>query len=99
VKAHSTRKPLNYSFSNQPQVAQLKQRDQLRRVFEQDPIPCLAIDELAIDHHEGLFNLGPNACLGLSNLSIMASSVFLFFKARHLPGIMETCQSSSGCCA
>ena len=53
LQAHSSRRPLNNSFSHHPQVAQRKQRDQLRRVFDQAPIPSLAIAELALDHPEG----------------------------------------------
>jgi len=58
LQAHSSRS-LNNSFSHHPQVAQGKQRDQLRRVFALDPIPSLAIAELALDYHEGLIHFSP----------------------------------------
>ena len=35
LQPHSYRRPLNHSFSHYPQVAQRKQRDQVRRVFDQ----------------------------------------------------------------
>ena len=68
LQAHSSRRPLNNSFSHHPQIAQRKQRYQLSRVFEQAPIPSLAIAELALDHPEGVFHLGPNAGLDLLQL-------------------------------
>jgi hypothetical protein len=74
--AHSSRRPLINSFSHHPQVAQRKQRDQLRRVFDQAPIPSLAIAELAFDHPEGVFHLGPNA--GLDLLQLVDQGVYSF---------------------
>ena len=71
LQAHSSRRPLNNSFSHHPQVAQRKQRDQLCRVFDQAPIPSLAIAELALDHPEGVFHFGPNAGLDLLQLVLV----------------------------
>jgi hypothetical protein len=68
LQAHSSRSCLNHSFSHHPQVAKRKQRDQLRRVFDQAPIPSLAIAELAFDHPEGVFHFGPSAGLDLLQL-------------------------------
>ena len=65
LQAHSSRRPLNHLFSHHPQIAQRKQRDQLGRVFDQVPIPSLAIAELALDHPGGVLHLGPNAGLEL----------------------------------
>ena len=65
LQAHSSRRPLNNSFSHHPQVAQRKQRCQLRRVFDQAPIARLAVAKLALDHPEGVLHLGPNAGLEL----------------------------------
>ena len=76
LQAYSSCRPLNNSFSHHPQVAQRKQRDQLRRVFEQAPIPSLAIAELAFDHPEGVFHLGPNA--GLDLLQLVDQGVYSF---------------------
>ena len=76
LQAHSSPRPLNNSFSHHPQVAQRKQRDQLSRVFDQAPIPSLAIAELALDHPEGVFHLGPNA--GLELLQLVDQGVYSF---------------------
>ena len=37
LHAHSSRRPLNNSFSHDPRVTQRKQRDQLRRIFDESP--------------------------------------------------------------
>ena len=68
LQAHSSCRPLNNSFSHHPQVAQRKQCCQLRRVFDQTPIPSLAITQLAFDHPEGVFHFGLNAGLDLFQL-------------------------------
>ena len=87
LQAHSSRRPLNNSFSHHPQVAQRKQRDQLRRVFDQAPIPSLAIAELALDHPEGVFHFGPNAGLDLLQLVDQGAYSFALLQspalARH----------------
>jgi len=61
LQAHSSRRPLNNSFSHHPQVAQRKQCCQLRRIFDQSPIPSLAIAKMAFDRPEGVSHFGPNA--------------------------------------
>ena len=76
LQAHSTRRLLNNSFSHHPQVAQRKQCCQLRRVFDQAPIPSLAIAKLAFDHPEGVFHFGPNA--GLDLLQLVDEHFFQF---------------------
>ena len=76
LQAHSFRRPLNNSFSHHPQVAQRKQCCQLRRVFDQAPIPSLAIAKLAFDHPEGVFHFGPNA--GLELLQLVYQGVYSF---------------------
>jgi hypothetical protein len=68
LQAYSSRRPLNNSFSHHPHVAQRKQRDQLRRVFDQYPIPSFAIAELAFDQPVGVFRLSPNSGLDLLQL-------------------------------
>jgi hypothetical protein len=50
LQAHSSHCCLNNSFSHPSQVALRKQRYQLRRVFEQAPLPSLMIAKLAFDH-------------------------------------------------
>ena len=59
-QVHSSRRPLNNSFSHYPQIAHRKPRDQLSRIFDQTPIPSLAIAKLAFDHPKGVFHFGPN---------------------------------------
>ena len=76
--------PLNNSFSHHPQVAQRKQRDQLRRVFDQAPIPSFVIAELALDHPEGVFHLGPNAGLDLFQLVDLGVYSFAFLQSSAL---------------
>ena len=76
LQAHSSRSLLNNSFSHHPQVAQRKQRDQLRRVFDKAPIPSLAIAELAFNYPEGMFHFGPNA--GLDLLQLVDQGVYSF---------------------
>jgi hypothetical protein len=76
LQAHSSRSCLNNSFSHHPQVVQRKQRDQLRRVFDQAPIPSLAIAKLALDHPEWVFHFGPNA--GLDLLQLVDQGVYSF---------------------
>ena len=82
LQAHSSRS-LNNSFSHHPQVAQRKQRDQLRRVFDQSPIPSLAVAELALDHPEGVFHLGPNA--GLDLFQLVDQGVYSFVLLQSPP--------------
>jgi hypothetical protein len=67
---------LNNSLSHQPQIAQRKQRDQLCHVFDQAPIPSLAIVKLAFDHPEGGLHFGPNA--GLDLLQFVDQGVYSF---------------------
>jgi hypothetical protein len=64
LQAHSSYWPLNNSFSHHSQVTQRKRCFQLDRVFDQAPIPSLAIAKLAFDHPEGVFHFGPNAVFG-----------------------------------
>jgi hypothetical protein len=47
-----------------PQVGQRKQRVQLRRVLRQPAVAHLHMPELALDHPERMFDLGPDARLG-----------------------------------
>jgi len=74
LQAHSSRWPLNNSFSHHPQVAQRKQFCQLLRVFDQAPIPSLALAELAFDHPEGVLHW--NDCLDL--LQLFVQGVYSF---------------------
>ena len=76
LQAHSSCRPLNHSFSHHPQVAQRKQCDQLRRVFDQVPIPSLAIAKLALDHPQEVRHFGPNA--GLDLLQLVDQGVYSF---------------------
>ena len=54
LQTHSSRRPLNNSFSHHPQVAQRKQSDQLSHVFDQAPIPRLAVAELALELEDAI---------------------------------------------
>lgn len=51
-----------------PQVGRCKQRVQLRGVLGQPAVALLRMPELALDHPERVFDLGPNARLGLHQL-------------------------------
>ncbi|MNY71480.1 hypothetical protein D3C86_2098320 [compost metagenome] len=53
-----------------PQVRQREQCHQLRRVLRQTTEPRLHITELALDHSEWVFDLGPNLRLGLLDLAL-----------------------------
>ncbi len=99
LQVHPPCSCLNNSFSHHPQAAQRKQCCQLRRVFDQAPIPSLAIANWRLFTLKGCSTLARMLALIFSNLSIKASTVLIFFNARRLPGIMATCQSTPGCCA
>ena len=68
LQAHSSCWPLNNSFSHHPQVAQGKRRDQLSPVFDQAPIPILAIAKLVFNHPEGVLHFGRDAGADLFQL-------------------------------
>ena len=61
LQAHSSLRSLNNSFSSHPQVAQGKQRHQLRRVLCQPFVANLGEAELALDHPERVLDLRANA--------------------------------------
>lgn len=51
--------------SRHPQIAQREQRQQLRGVFRQPPIPHLRVAELPFDHPKRMLHLCPQAGLGV----------------------------------
>jgi hypothetical protein len=61
LQTHSSQRALNNSFSSHPQVAQGKQREQLRRVLGQPFVANLGEAELTLDHSERVLDLGANA--------------------------------------
>lgn len=65
IRAHSCRGPVQNSLTRHPQVAQCKQREQLRRVLGQVSIAHLHMTELAFDHAKRVFHLGTDTGLGL----------------------------------
>ena len=65
LQTHSSQRALNNSFSSHPQVAQGKQREQLRRILGQPFVANLGEAELALDHPERVLDLGANAGLDL----------------------------------
>jgi hypothetical protein len=83
-QAHSSRRPLNYSFSQHPKVANRKQCCQLRLVFDKATILGLAIIKLEFDQHEGVFHFGPNAGLNLLLLSDQAVYSFALLQSPAL---------------
>ena len=68
LKAHSSVRSLNNSLSGHPQVAQGKQRDQLRRVLGQPFVAHLGKTELALDNAKRVLYLGAHAGLELLGL-------------------------------
>lgn len=65
---HSSSSPLQTS-PDHPQVAQRKQRRQLRRVLSQTPVAHLGIIKLPLDHPKRMFYLGSDARLGALKLA------------------------------
>jgi hypothetical protein len=61
LQTHSSQHSLNNSFSSHPQVAQGKQREQLRRVLGQPFVANLGETELTLDHPKRMLDLGANA--------------------------------------
>lgn len=68
LQARSCLHPLKNSLPGHPQIAQRKQRDQLRRVLGQAPVAHLHETELALDHPKRTLHLGPDAGLDLLQL-------------------------------
>lgn len=65
VRAHSCHGPVQNSLARHPQVAQCKQRAQLRRVLDQATVTHLHMAILAFDDSKQVFHLGTDAGLGL----------------------------------
>jgi hypothetical protein len=92
LQAHSCLHSLKNSLPGHPQIAQRKQRDQLRRVLGQAPVAHLHEAELALDHPKRMPHLGPDAGLDLLQLldqSVTAAAVVqrlaLARSHRHVP--------------
>jgi len=58
VQAHSSSSPTRKPVSCHPQIAQGKQRKQLRRGFGKTPVANLGEPEQALDHPKGMLHLG-----------------------------------------
>ena len=84
LQAHSSLRSLKNSPSGHPQIAQGKQRDQLRRVLGQSLVANFGVAELALDDPERVFHLGTDA--GLELLSLVQQ-----LAPGRLPGRMATC--------
>src|SRR4030042_6868919 len=67
-QTHSSLHPFNQAFPRHPQIAQGKQRDQLRGVLGQATVAHLDEAELTFDHPERMLNLGPDAGFDLLEL-------------------------------
>jgi len=76
LQAHSSCRHLNNLLSHYPQVAQRKKSCQLRCVFDQAPLPALAVAKLALDQPEALPHFGQNASLDF--LQITDQGVYSF---------------------
>ena len=61
LQTHSSQRSLSNSISSHPQVAQGKQREQLRRVLCQPFVANLGEAELTLDHPKRMLDLGANA--------------------------------------
>ena len=68
LQAHSCLRPVQKFVSGHPQIAQRKQRHQLRRVLGKSLVANLGKSELALDDPKRVFNLGTNAGLDLLSL-------------------------------
>ena len=68
LKAHSSLRSLNNSLSGHPQIAQSKQRHQLRRVLGKPFVAHLGKAKLALDDPKRVLHLGPYAGLDLLGL-------------------------------
>jgi hypothetical protein len=58
LQTHSSQHSLNNSFSSHPQVAQGKQREQLRRVLGQPFVANLGETELTLEYPKRMLDLG-----------------------------------------
>ena len=70
LRAHSSHSPLwfHQRFAGHPQIAQRKQRHQVGRVLGQPFVFDFHKSKLPFDHSKRVFNLGPDAGLGLLQL-------------------------------
>ena len=62
LQTHSCPQPLQQPTPHHPQIAQRKQRVQLRRVLGQSPITHFHVSELAFDDPKRVFHLSPDPC-------------------------------------
>ena len=76
------RKPV----SGHPQIAQCKQREQLRRVFGKTPVAHFGETGQALDHPKAMPHLGAHARFDLPGRSSKAPQGDFLSSARRLPG-------------
>jgi len=95
LQAHSSLRLLQKPVPRHPQVGKCEQCVQLRLVLDQPAVAHLHVSELALDHPERMFNLGPDARLDLLQWSKIAPIGVLLSTTLRLPGRMATCQSAS----
>lgn len=80
LQAHSSKRPLKNSPSGHPQIAQGKQRDELRRILGQATVSDLAEPELAFDDPERVFHFCPHTGLELFGFVQQGAQLRLFIQ-------------------
>lgn len=90
--------PEKISFCDHPNVRQRKPQEQPTGILCQDPVTCLSMPELALNHSKLMLHLNTNAFLEYS-LPLCAWLGLVLFSALRLCDIMSICQSISGCCS
>ena len=92
-QAHSSPYALQLS-ARHPQIAQCKQRHEVRRVLGQSFVAHLDEAKLALDDSKRVLHLGPNTGLELFCFVQQGSQLGFLSSARRLPGRIATCPST-----